>query len=43
MVDSIEQNAREKCPESARNICQTVLKACKDLRQLVREEKDGRR
>jgi len=41
MVDSIEQNAREKCPESARNICQPVLKACKDLRQRVKEEKDG--
>jgi hypothetical protein len=43
MVDSIEQNAREKCPESTRNICQTVLKACKDLRQRVKEEKDGGR
>jgi len=41
--DSIEQNAREKCPESARNICQTVLKACKDLRQRVKEEMDGGR
>ncbi|MFL5309704.1 MAG: hypothetical protein ACJ79H_04530 [Myxococcales bacterium] len=43
VTDSIEQNAREKCPESARSICQTVLKACKDLRQLVEEEKDGGR
>jgi len=43
MVDSIEQNAREKCPESARNICQTVVKAYKDLRQRVKEEKDGGR
>jgi len=43
MLDSIEQNAREKCPESARNICQTVLKAGKDLRQRVKEEKDGGR
>jgi hypothetical protein len=42
-VDSIEQNAREKCPKSARNICQTVLKACKDLRERVKEEKDGGR
>jgi hypothetical protein len=43
MVDSMEQNAREKCPASARNICQTVLKACKDLRERVKEEKDGGR
>ena len=43
MADSIEQNAREKCPESARNICQTVVKAYKDLRQRVKEEKDGGR
>jgi hypothetical protein len=42
-LDSIEQNAREKCPESARTICQTVLKACKDLRQRVKEEKDSGR
>jgi hypothetical protein len=42
-VDSIERNAREKCPASARNICQTVLKACKDLRERVKEEKDGGR
>jgi len=39
----MEQNAGEKCPESARNICQTVLKAGKDLRQRVKEEKDGGR
>jgi hypothetical protein len=42
-VDSIEQNAREKCPKSAKNICETVLKACKDLRQRVKEEMDGGR
>src|SRR3954468_14169792 len=43
MVDSIEQNAREKCPESARNICQTVLKGCKDLRTRVKQEQGGGR
>jgi hypothetical protein len=42
-LDSIEHNAREKCPESARNICHIVLMACRDLRQSVKEQHDGGR
>jgi hypothetical protein len=42
-LELIERNAREKCAESAKNVCETVLKACKDLDTRVKEEMDAGR